>query len=267
MNGIEGVNVSADLDGKALDIGEYGYIGELNLGKALLEARIEPGNNIFGFNVDGNKNVTPRKNWGEVESPQIDRKLYKAKIQIKSNEEGILHTEYAENNIRLIELDLREGNFQTWEIALVSQDSVFFVTVQKVYEGQCYLNKGTILCPEFNKWPQLVQYVSGLIRSKGNIDRLPPISQYKRKEEEINAQGLDKNTGRVIWFNCAQGFGAIITSEGVARVRWNKITREDFRMALLIPKEIVSYERLISPEQTNLRKTSFRIEAVGVRPI
>ncbi|MEE8131936.1 MAG: hypothetical protein V3T98_02730 [Candidatus Paceibacterota bacterium] len=251
--GLNGVGV--------LKIRESGYVGRLTGNQAFIEVHTIPGsNNIYCFAVDGKKNVSLKRNLA-LPVKQSEEGCYQVKIQIKTNSEGIYHTEYPNNNIRPLVLN-QNGLVEIWEIALISQDSEFFVTRQKIYEVRCYLGpNGKVVCPRFNNWPQMVYLLSELL----NIKKLSPINGYKPLYGPT-AKGLKQKTGRVIWWNCAQGLGMIITPEGVARVHWSEVCRYDI-LAYLIPGEIIEYKKLLTPYQTKERRTTFRKEAIGVIPI
>ena len=255
-------SVKVSFDGQRLEVQEDGYVGKLTLGMALIEAHVVPGSNIYGFTVDGKKNVVSKRNWAPPTKPQEQRKHYKLRVQIKKNGIGVCHTEFPGNHFRLLRVAPR-GTVRILEIALISQDGDFFLTTQQTYNARCYRDGEKIVCPTFDRWPQMMEVLKGLLKDR--VDKLKPIMEY-RPEQEPTAADLAPNTARVLWFNLAWGIGAILTQEGMARVHWSGTARRP-RLAVLFSGELVSYKLLREPHQTKLRSTSFRKEAVGVRPM
>lgn len=241
-----------------------GFIGFLNVGEQMIiEAFILLPEflNIFAFEVDGKKNVILKKDWGPLSNPPLKERRYQTKIQIKKSLEGTPHTEYPSNNLRIIRLD-DNGQTWIWEIALVSQNGSFFLTVQKTYEFQCCRQGKILIAPMFDsRWPQLVSFLRQLPII--DVNELPDFSEYTPPAAQ-KKKNLEPKTGRVLWFNFAQGIGAIETPEGNARVHWSQIEPRP-RLAFLETGELVSYKKLIEPVQTKTRNTSFPRDALGVR--
>ncbi|MDP4038741.1 MAG: hypothetical protein Q8P54_02135 [bacterium] len=82
----------------------------------------------------------------------------------------------------------------------------------------------------------------------------------------IDGSDLEPGTARVIWWNCAQGLGAIAAPEGAARVHWTELPIGD-ELAYLSKGQLVSYSCFKPPESTCGRSTSFQREAVAVTPL
>jgi cold shock CspA family protein len=268
---IDGITISLRQNEERKPVDADGYVGILTTGTALIEVHIEPNVRICGLNIDGRKNVVLKKNLAPLTKPPSEGKFYQTKTQVVMDIEGIRCTKYPDNYMGLLELT-EEGQLKFWEIALVSQLGYFFLTVQQIYRTDCYHDGERIVCPFFegkpHKWPQLVQLSVQLLTEMQN--KLKPISEY-RSEPEPAVYDLDPNKGRVLWWNRAQGLGAIVTSEGEARVHWKGIkqTRLRSRLAFLTAGEIVQYQSLrptpIPPFKE--RRTSFKWEAVDVEPL
>ena len=236
-----------------------GYVGNFGPGVATLSVQIleQEKDRFHGITVDSKKNVVLKKDLAPVQGKE--GKLYSAKCQIKLSMQGIPSTEYPENNLRLIELK-GGGKFSIWEIALISQGGKFFLTVQETYRAECFLDEeGKIVCPHLDRWPQLLGVLEGLI----NREKLKPVSCYQ-PPPELDATNLGPNEGRVLWWNDAQGLGAIITPQGSARVHWSSISPRP-RRSFLIPGETITFFGLYAPRETKGRPTSFRWEARGIR--
>lgn len=257
MDKLQGVVIELVKDGQVLEVEPDGYVGELTNGQAVITATVLRGYPFIGIDVDGKKNISPKKDWSEKEG----KKVFQTKVPIKTGEKGgVNHTEYPNNNLRLLEVH-HNGQVALWEISLISQEGYFFLTTQKVYCDQCYRKDGDkIFCAPFVKWPQILAFLDG----KMAVQNLPLMSDYKNTPQASN--GLVPNTSRVLWFNLAQGFGAITTSEGMARIHWSQILREE-RLAFLETGDLVSYKYLMKPNQTKSRKTAFPREAYVVSPL
>lgn len=259
MDSIEGVSLQLFHSGEPVSVDADGYAGRLSRGKALIQARVLPAN-VYGFTVDGRKYVSLKKET-HVSGGQ---KIYRRKVQIKEANRPpfVTHTEYADNNLRLLRVDA-DGLVTTWETALISQGGEFFLTSQQIYQTRCYRDGDIISCPMFDgRWPQLADLISQLVKDQ---DALEDISAY-RPEPKIVSDGLGPNQARVDWFNQASGMGGLITPAGAARVHWSEVQKRP-RQAYLVPGELVAYESLRPPKQTTPRQTGFKLEAVGVKPL
>lgn len=237
---------------------EYdGYVGEMTSGQAVITVTVFRGHTFVGIDVDGKKNVVPKKDLSKIEG----LKVFQAKIPIKTGGKGgVNHTEYPNNNLRLLEIGLI-GRIGLWEISLISQEGYFFLTTQKVYDDTQYCDGDKIFCAPFVKWPQMLSFLA----EKMMVQNLQPISEYKSTPQSTN-RGLAPNTGHILWFNLAQGFGAITTPKGMARVHWSQIIKEG-RLAFLETGDLVLFKYLKKPNQTKKRETAFPREAYVVSPI
>ena len=212
------------------------------------------------FSVDGKKNITLMKLRSEDECFSV----FSKKISITKTNFNILITRYPENNLRIL-FPEEKGRFEIWEVAIVSQDGLFFLTTQMAYEAKCFKEKdGKVICPRFEwetKWPQLIE----IIKSIFEREELPPISEYVAPSLS-KAEGLQKNQGVVVWWNLAQGMGAIVLDEKgtLARVHWKGILPDPKRrLKSLLPGQIISYRKL---DQARGR-TGFLLEAKKVSPL
>ena len=257
MKTIRGIDIYFWYEGKMREMASDGCVGRLRIGQALLGISIDSNFSFSPFSVDGKKNVVLRK---QKDAPSFcEGKWYEQNINIKLGQfGGVAHTEYNDNNIRLLEI--RGDVVGVYEIALVSIEGNFFVTQQCVYSTRCYRNAEEIWSPKFENWPQMLTLLKGLF----NGANLPDVSEYKTPEEKT--ESFASNIGRVLWWNCTQGFGAIQTSEGVARVHYSNVHRPGERLPYLKAGELVTFARLINPSQTQHRATTFKKEAKGIRP-
>jgi hypothetical protein len=270
---IPGVKIVLWVNGEQVQPEYDGCVGRLEpIDTAILEAKIRNGSNGFGLAVDGNKNVALKKDWLPFENPEGSGRLYQQKVTIKLSLEQKPHTEYVSNHLRVLKL-YADGRTELWEIALISQDGNFFLTTQRTYAVRCYYQNGDegVVCPYFQKWPQLVTILKQLFTEEVGIRNMTRGIQYQ-PEPQPSPNGLASNTARVLWWNAAQGFGMVVTPEGPARLHWSQVTPHD-RIVLLEPDELVKYVAIRtpvhkkSPKGSNAkeRKTSFQREVVGVK--
>lgn len=261
--GEKGITVRVLSEGEELKAGEDGCLGE-ELTDLRLECFIQGRKSLMPicFSVDGQKNITLMKNHSL--DPVVS--LFAQKVPVTLTDSGVLTTKYSTNNLRVATFGQGQtGRFEIWEIAIVSQDGLFFLTKQRSYESQFFRGKdGQILCPDFEKWPQLVEKLEPIMRDK----KLLPISQYS--PSPIPAEDLPQKQGRVIWWNLALQMGAIVLDKkGIAaRVHWKHLLPNiDGSLRALKAGQLVSFQKLLPITNNGTRKTEFALEAQGVTPL
>jgi cold shock CspA family protein len=256
----ERVSVKVSYDGVEVKPPDDGYLGQLRPGSILLEIYVAAGRDyICALDVNAKKNINFKK---DHSTDPVEGSMFLTNIRIKTGDDGVYHTEYPNNNCRIMRI-YKNGHVEMWEIAVISQNGNFFLTTQKTYNVNCYNNEGKLDCPKFSKWPQVLN----LLFSSLYYKNLPLISEYQ-EEKMIRPGELPKEIGHVQWWNIAQGFGAIMTPNGPARVHWKNIFPSNGdRFARLNAGGRVRYQKLITPNQTKARSTNFRLEAVGVKTI
>lgn len=188
-----------------------------------------PDQHIWGISVDGKKNVVIKKDVAREAREPFAGKIYATKIQIKRANpyldsgaaHGICHTEYPDNNLRLLKLD--NGRGVVHEVALVSQDGVFFLTEQITWRFDLFREDNHATCPYFREdahpWPQMEHLIQHIFPAD-QIDRLAPAEQYAPAEPP--KERTPEYTGKVLWYNLAQGIGVVETTQGIARVHWTQ---------------------------------------------
>lgn len=235
---------------------DRGYVGRIEeVGSVIL--KVTAPREAHCFTVDRNKNIFPV----DSEVTNGTERVHQLGIPIVRDNRGTFCTLYPDNNLRL--LSLQNGNIiSIFEIALVSQGGDFYITKQPTYEAELFRNKaGEICCPTLNNWPAIIPFLNDLFGE--NPNGFISIAEYVPKQEKERLP-LEKNIGVVIWYNIAQGLGAIQTGEGVARVHWSQIRMSGF--VFLIPGEYIMFSALRSPRQGS-RPTSFNYEAIDVVPL
>jgi cold shock CspA family protein len=264
-----GIRFEVIFNGEELRPEEDGYLGREKIGLGQFEFRclIQKREELmpFCFNVDGKKNINLMKDRSEDNSIVI----FSKKIPIIRNNFNILITRYPENNLRIL-IPEKDGKFEIWEAAIVSQDGLFFLTTQMTYEAKCFKGEGgEVICPRFEretKWPQLMEIVKPIFEGV----ELSPISEYIAPSP-LKAEGLAKNQGRVVWWSLSQGLGAILLDkEGIlARVHWRGIqpNPKGGRLRALKSGQRVSYQKAVFLTPTGAKPTSFPLEVKGVTPL
>lgn len=250
MPKIEGVSILFAVNDRVKPIEKDGFVGRFTPpDKIAVEVRVS-GLRIYAISVDGKKKIALKKN----HTPAEEYATYRFEMQVKLTNDGRNHVEYPENNMRLVRV--LSGKVEIWQITVIAQNNSFFLITEKSYD--IYVKNNIVYYPHsFRKRPQYVAFLNEILSN--------PIVKY---QPESTAEGLKKDEGRVLWWNSAQGFGAIITQEGVLRVYWEEVAKRP-RLAYLIPGEIVKYQGVKLPVQPpdTLRKTSFQKEAMGVKPV
>lgn len=252
---------------------ERQYIGALAVGKAVIDVNVftSAANRIFGLAID-HKHGTVSLKRDLAKNPThgfpvaAGVKFFQTKVPVVDSKDFIPTTKYPQNYMTLVELDAdKPGLVRIWEIALVSQKGLFWVTTQCTYEVQCYMSREgdgfKFCCPFFETvkpYPHLVALLETLPMVK-----LPPVSEYVPPADPPKSY---PDQGRVLWWNCAMGLGMIMTTEGVARVHWSNL-KDAIGLAYLEKDDLVNYEELGTPFQTYERETSLKLEAFGARKI
>lgn len=238
-----------------------GYIfGLEEVEEAIINIEIDPGINVFGFNVDGNKDITPAKNYSQA--ARVSGKIYRKKvpIHIPIHKGKEAYTQYNENHIKLLEIGTG-GYFAIWEAAIVFQNGLGFLIIQRVYEEFVYQGDGRLSCPEFNKrWPQLVKFIEDVCKGHGfSYADFSSLDEYA-PDLKVSMDTDDDCIGMVKWYNIAQGFGAISTNKGDAFVHYKDIDSPE-RLVSLEKEDMVLFEKLIP---NTSEKGGFLYKAVGV---
>src|SRR3989344_8897156 len=97
---------------------------------------------IVGFHVDGKKNIA------RVRHDKDGDLVTRVAVKRSSREGGdVLHTEYPDNNIRLLEIR-SEGEIALYEAAIVSQAGRFFLVCQRTAVARVFNDGGTVVCPQ-----------------------------------------------------------------------------------------------------------------------
>lgn len=230
-----------------------GYVGQLAEGITTLAVEVPK---IFeAFDIDGQKNLIPKKDWHRESRRRSQR--YQSRFRIEPDLRGTLCTKFP-NNFRLIHID-NKLVVRMWEVALISQNGKFFVTSTKLYEVGCFRHMGAFSCPYFEEpphiWPQFVS----ILRERIDVDDLPSRELYYLRQER-DRSSIPDGQGEVLFWSPASGCGAIITRDGKAKVHWRQVTRDASSLQYLKQGELVTYTSLDAPGPG----TGFEYEAQGV---
>ena len=248
-------------NGRILDFdSDDGYMGRLfNESKTvMLNVEIPRIRKAFCFSIDkrGVHERTPHNR--EKTADPLD--IYKTYVPIRYKANSrTLGTTYPKNHIKIC--DIRDsGQFDIWEIGLISQRGTFFLVAQKSYEGVGLYKGGggNILCPYFKDWQQLISIVARHTTPIG----LPPVSLYN-PPATINAGDLEGNVGRVIFFSEARGYGAVATPFGIAKAHYTQIKGRP-RRSYLEKGERVLFERFDKSQEKEGGKLKNELFGVSV---
>lgn len=200
--------------------------------------------------------VVRKKDKSEAEEQRIFSKV--VRIHKNFDDPTPPFSRYPENHFRILEV--RGSYLRHFEVALITQKGHFYVSKQLTREGSLY-GDGEIIFPPFAEWPEMTDFLTGLVGMRGVkkiesfIPPLPPAPN-----------GIKNFQGRVLWWNMAQQFGAILLrNESTARVHRSNLKRSGNRLAYLVADEVVKFERLVIPKQITGRSTTFSQEAETVR--
>lgn len=288
---IPGVSLEVYKQGRRVVPEDDGYLGQLWSGSAAILAVIDheayPTMSIFR---DGKDHYTKQRDWLNNPKTEVQRKgrdmflanrtvvagtqVYGVSMPLHVDEERSFNTvHYPENMLMLAQWGRDEsgqltGEAMVWKVALVSQNGVFFVTVQKAYDVRAYENNKKKLCfPRFGGHIQLERLL--VANAPQNLPRLP-LSSFT-PDPKPTVRGLKSNEGVVDRWYDARNMGCIITSHGAARVHWREVPERP-RRRFLVEGERVQFANLREPPQnpeTNWRqrrKARFQLQAYEVRP-
>jgi len=164
------VYIQALVDGVSVIWDDAGYIPELAMGKNI-SIIINAKSNIWGFKVDKEKNINPLQNFS-----QSGNKIYRQEIPIRRRG-GNPYILDIENDIRLLRVN--DFCFDIHEIAIVFRAGRGFLRTYRVYEDFCFRNGEKTYCPKFEKWPQLIDFLTKINKKNGTFYILPDISENK----------------------------------------------------------------------------------------
>lgn len=288
---IPGVSLEVYKERRQLTPEDDGYLGQLWSGSAVILAVIDPDySSTMGIFRDGCDHYIKQKDWlnsPTTESQQKCHDLYLAsrtfaggtqvygvKMPLRVDEDRSINTvHYPENMLMLAQYDRNgsgklTGDAVIWKVALVSQDGVFFVTVQEAYGVRAYENdKGKLCFPRFGGHKQLERL---LVANAPEGLPCQPLSSFTPGQKPT-LNGLNGSEGVVERWYDARNMGCIITSHGAARVHWREAPERP-RRRFLVEGERVQFADLRQPPKNpetkwrKPRKARFQLQAYGVRP-
>ncbi|MBI2062690.1 MAG: cold shock domain-containing protein [Candidatus Yanofskybacteria bacterium] len=156
-----------------------------------------------------------------------------------------------------------DSRLRMWEIAIVTVvvggRSQYFISLQEVYTAAMFTANGDIYVPEeefpgYKDWESL----QVLLNTRTDPFFLRPLSEYQKQAEKINeAEVVNGNQARILWFNQARGFGfAEIPGEEQNPI-FHRTSVEDQIFPAFKPGQIIKYARIErTPKGVQLRGVS-----------
>ncbi len=215
--------------------------------KIELTSRLNPG--LIPIHVDRGKNVS------RIRVTKGERLRIRILLNRKEGDNNVSAV-YPGNHLRFI--SLVQNKIVIWEIAVVSQEEALFITFQETFNISLKEGIGGVLYgpgTQLQKWPQMKSFLETFLGRQLLI-----IPEENPKKVRV---------GRVIWYNLAQGLGAIQTPNGAARVRWSEVAPRQRGFQYLVRGEAVTYHITpIAPiaPKPGVRPTAFKWEAKEVAP-
>ena len=231
------------------------HLGRLN-DNIELRATVRPsgrGATIRALEVRGHGALVLKKDKGEKPGERV----FSKNVLIRRND-GLIppFTRYPENHFRIIELC---GNqLRHFEVALIAQNGRFFLVKQLTRSGELFRDDEVVFPPLIG-WQEFTDLLTEIAKGRAlkHTSKAPMPT-----EPPAPANGLGNFQGRVLWWNLAQGFGAIQLRNGdAARLHRNNLRRPNSRLPYATPGELINFEKLSLPNQTTERSTQFRQEA------
>ncbi|MBI2024466.1 hypothetical protein HYT00_03715 [Candidatus Giovannonibacteria bacterium] len=232
-----------------------GFVGRLLPGKATIEVNPEPGNSVFAFNVNKNKNLSEN--------------LFKKNIAIYKNGNGVVVAD-SQNSFILLEF-FEPNNLKVWEVSLTGWRGNFYLKKQILHSAFLFFGGTSILIPYFKhplrKWPQLCSVVEDLVYATDLAFTIPSIEKYE-DGRKCDMCDLPSHAGRVVFFSWARMFGAIECAEGVAMVHSSELPKRPWtQIPYLKVGEIVHYDHVEPTKPRAGKVNTFSIEAIGITPL
>jgi hypothetical protein len=250
-----------DKKGREIKVLENGYLGVLTPGTIAVTLTINQAacsfGKFYGLERVGQLDVTLKRDHSEEDNI----KIYIRNIPVFDGGTKGPYTKYPDNHFKLLEI-LVTGHFRIWEIAITKRGGVFYLSTQPVWDEYAFRKGNKVVVPAMPAWESLRKILQGLIKPS----YLASTKSYEPKPA-ITTEGLVTKQGRVIWWNEANGIGALATATGIARFhRRNLVVQHEW--VTFEKGEIVKYKNLTIPHLNEGEKTtSFKLEAIGVEKV
>lgn len=275
-----------------------GYGNNLQSGSAIILAVVDStADKTIGFFRDGQDHYIAQKDW--LMSPDLcpaplmkekqarrreflagrtfdaDTKVYGVTMPLRvfSYERPPVNTvHYPENMLALAQYvrDARRltGRVHVWEVALVSQNGKFFLTVHRHYNiPACRSVRGPMCFPRLGAHRLLERIL--LENAPGDLPLIPaedivPVQRSKADQSLGRYEGIVES-----WYH-PKNMGAIITAQGSARAHWKDIDIPARRRRYLVEGEKVKFADLRVPPKNpktdwrKVRKARFELQACGI---
>lgn len=232
-------------DKKLLEPGEDGFITKLfkNMPTDFIittEAR-RSDNLVLATVVGGTRNIQSLKD----HTPDDSSATYVKKVAAERISSGFT-TKPSRNNFRIF--STHKNKFRMWEVAIVTRilgrDSLYFLTIQKIYEADMYNDDGNIWMPPeqypgYEKWESLQNLLVRMVE----LDSLLDQSEYKPSKNKKDKDSVNPDRGRMLFFNLSGSYGLAevnIEDFDTAIVYWSQINTND-RFTHLEEGQMVSF--------------------------
>ncbi len=294
---IPGVTLEVFKQNRQLVPESDGYVGQLYSGQATILAVIDQDADVtVGIFRQGNDHYQKLWNWlvdpAQIPAPTVqaqqqkrqeflgDRNfvdgssVYGVKIPLRvwnHNGHPVNTVHYPENMLALAQYKRDAGQLtgrvHVWEVALVSQNGEFFLTVHRHYNiPACRsVSTGRICFPRLQKHRLLERIL--VDNAPSDIPLVP--AEDIVPVERAQVQNLGRYEGIVENWYAPRNMGCIVTAQGSARVHWSNVPPRP-RLRFLKEGERVKFAELRVPpenpktEWRKVRKARFKLEACGI---
>lgn len=218
--------------------------------------------NFVVMTQDRKKKITRKKDLSEG-NPEFAR--FECSVHLFPCDTHEIRTQFPQNSFRVFLIDAT-GSWQMEEFSIIAQNNRAFLARQLIYHGQAYrAADGTVSDPTFDKWADLQE----MIRENVNNRELPSLAEASVPEETVlPSPTIEK--GIVKFFSFATGWGSVLVidrygKKAEAKAHWKHITEIGRPLAYLALGEEVTCD-LVPPDPNAEKRTSFKYEAIGIRP-
>lgn len=229
-------------------------VGRLAPGSAALKLLLDY--DFLPVRVGGRREVSSAK---IVSSKLAENGAVRQSVPIQESETGDCYSSSPTNTIYLVDLT-QPNEMGIIEVALTSQNSLFWLTTQQTYccplglPNPISTDLSGIYCPALVGWLEMLNFVAMASAARGlNLQKLA-------LEPEFNLDPVPDDHARVIWWNMARQVGAALLPDGQsAKLHWTNLVRPASSLAYALPGELLEVEGVKAPE-THKRSTSFKLE-------
>lgn len=250
------LDLAVFFEGNLLQPEKDGYLGDKFEEGKRFTVKVRLSMPSFAFvltKVNGRDDAVLVKN----NSRQPAMASFTKRIAVKEMDGGVMATDFHENYLMVAEFSPK-GKCQIREVAIISQDGLFFLTEQLPYNSIQFFRdeNGHLVCPDL-KWPKIVEAAKPYMTDQ----ELPSITEYVLPGLP-DVSSLRRQQGLVRWWSLRLGMGAILLDNKgtMARAHWKELPQQNGSLRALSTGQKIHFASLIPTTGV----TGFKIQVKGI---